>query len=489
FLTADSHVQSPPVVLRLDIMNSPTSERLECYVPRHVRKVYQCDSKISQTVNSCGFPFFIGDENSAVAIIDISGYSNLTTELSKTLGNSGAGADKLRAIINITLDRLVQIVTRSGGDIFKFAGDSMICCWSSQHTITFINGTNQDLAPCSPTSPNLQPEKSCKERAFRCCLDILYDFQNHEDPSPFQSAPLTTANIRRNRSHTIASPTSNVPTDSVINLSNKSEKALSLHIGFGLGHTCMVHVGVPGVRRECFLVGKSVLEASEILDIAGKGEMALTRDAWNALSILFPCVDELVEVRSNEIIVLANAAVNRLLGKEVKEVVVPRHAIRRRSFMIMPTSTMRAEALTSTSNENLGSNSPLRFERKKSLVSPPPMLPFHHEVSVFPMFVNTELKVLGSIVPTAPQFKEYINEALVARLSTSNEDQQFAVNMIRKLTVVFIKIADFPVASALESMKIAQNIMEIIIPPLRQHEGTMRQFNVDDKGATVLLVW
>jgi hypothetical protein len=31
--------------------------------------------------------------------------------------------------------------------------------------------------------------------------------------------------------------------------------------------------------------------------------------------------------------------------------------------------------------------------------------------------------------------------------------------------------------------------MEAILPSLKKFEGTMRQFSVDDKGATALLVW
>ena len=57
---------------------------------------------------------------------DISGFTNLTEALSK-IGNEGA--EVMAFAINRYMELLVKGIGRSGGDIFKFAGDAMIVIW------------------------------------------------------------------------------------------------------------------------------------------------------------------------------------------------------------------------------------------------------------------------------------------------------------------------------------------------------------------------
>jgi adenylate cyclase 10 len=57
---------------------------------------------------------------------DVSGFTNLTETLSK-IGHEGA---ELTAFaINRYMELLVSAISRSGGDIFKFAGDAIIVVW------------------------------------------------------------------------------------------------------------------------------------------------------------------------------------------------------------------------------------------------------------------------------------------------------------------------------------------------------------------------
>ena len=61
-----------------------------------------------------------------VMFADISGFTNLTEQLHK-LGHEGC---ELTAFaINRYMELLVKAISRSGGDIFKFAGDAMIVVW------------------------------------------------------------------------------------------------------------------------------------------------------------------------------------------------------------------------------------------------------------------------------------------------------------------------------------------------------------------------
>lgn len=58
---------------------------------------------------------------------DISGFTNLTETLHKQLGSEGCEATAFA--INRYMELLIKSIGRSGGDIFKFAGDAIIVVW------------------------------------------------------------------------------------------------------------------------------------------------------------------------------------------------------------------------------------------------------------------------------------------------------------------------------------------------------------------------
>lgn len=63
---------------------------------------------------------------SVVMFADISGFTNLTETLSK---RGPEGAEIIAFAINRYMELMVKEIGRSGGDIFKFAGDAMIVVW------------------------------------------------------------------------------------------------------------------------------------------------------------------------------------------------------------------------------------------------------------------------------------------------------------------------------------------------------------------------
>ena len=70
---------------------------------------------------------------------DISGFTNLTETLSKI---GPEGAEVIAFAINRYMELLVKGIGRSGGDIFKFAGDAMIVVWPPP--IGKLNGQPSD---------------------------------------------------------------------------------------------------------------------------------------------------------------------------------------------------------------------------------------------------------------------------------------------------------------------------------------------------------
>ena len=64
--------------------------------------------------------------STVVMFANISGFENLTDAVSK-MGNEGA--EIIAKSVNHYMELLVKSISRSGGDIFKFAGDAMIVLW------------------------------------------------------------------------------------------------------------------------------------------------------------------------------------------------------------------------------------------------------------------------------------------------------------------------------------------------------------------------
>ncbi len=57
---------------------------------------------------------------------DISGFTNLTEKLSQ---KGPEGNEIIAFAINRYMELMVKEISKSGGDIFKFAGDAMIVVW------------------------------------------------------------------------------------------------------------------------------------------------------------------------------------------------------------------------------------------------------------------------------------------------------------------------------------------------------------------------
>ncbi|KAJ3143210.1 hypothetical protein HK100_000009 [Physocladia obscura] len=72
-------------------------------------------------------PYSFLESFALVAIIDISGYSKLSSYLQEVLGtDSGA---KVKELLNKPINIIIKHVHESGGSVVKFAGDAVIATW------------------------------------------------------------------------------------------------------------------------------------------------------------------------------------------------------------------------------------------------------------------------------------------------------------------------------------------------------------------------
>lgn len=138
---------------------------------------------------------------------DISGFTKLSMSFAK-LGR--IGPEFLAFSLNRYMEQLIKIISKNGGDIFKFAGDALLVIW--------------------PEGNNL--EESCK-RAIQCSLEIQSELHNKE-----------------------ISP----------------DKKLSIKIGLGVGDVRILFVGGVFSRSEYLIVGEAMRVAclSETLAIGGE---------------------------------------------------------------------------------------------------------------------------------------------------------------------------------------------------------------------------
>ena len=143
--------------------------------------------------------------NTVSLFADISGF----TKLSEAFAIKGRIGPEFLAFslnrymeqLSICLIKLVNIISKNGGDIFKFAGDALLVVW--------------------PDSSNI--EESCR-RAIQCASDIQYKLNNRE--------------ICRG-------------------------KNLSIKIGIGVGEVRILFVGGQFNRCEYLIVGESIRQACE----------------------------------------------------------------------------------------------------------------------------------------------------------------------------------------------------------------------------------
>src|SRR5262249_20743100 len=115
--------------------------RAASFVPVTVRRFLQENAHLDDNA----FKAPMRQEFRTVALFaDVSGFK----ELSEALAAKGPiGSEELGYYLNKHLELMGEIIGKSGGDVFKFAGDAMV--WSSEQCRAISRG--------SPRSPSTDP--------------------------------------------------------------------------------------------------------------------------------------------------------------------------------------------------------------------------------------------------------------------------------------------------------------------------------------------
>ncbi|TMW62603.1 hypothetical protein Poli38472_005221 [Pythium oligandrum] len=148
----------------------------------------------------------------------------------KPAAPQGLAVETLTTTLNKTLEPVIDVILKHGGDIIKFAGDALIVVWETE------------ASQGEPTAPGI-----LVYRAVKCALEGL--------------RVLTATSLRHG--HT---------------------SILGMHVGIGVSKVTGNHVGGVLDRWEFYLSGDANRQMSEAEQDAGKGEVALSKEAFAAVT-------------------------------------------------------------------------------------------------------------------------------------------------------------------------------------------------------------
>ncbi|KAI8593003.1 hypothetical protein BDZ88DRAFT_405163 [Geranomyces variabilis] len=421
----------------------------ESFVARHVRET------VARGVTH--YPFVEAYDQGAVVVADITGYSALACFLQNRYGDvSGA---RIQALLNPHFSAMVDAVHRQGGSVSKFSGDSLVAAWTNGRAGSSSSG-GAFLAPCGgkddqalraftpdpldidPPPPPLRDGFSDITSAFLCCLELLlmvHDASANSDS--FSASASASASASGSGSGSASASSSLSPEQQVL-------QGVIVHIGLGCGVTNHTHIGsYEGGKDRCeyFVTGESITDASKLLDIARPNELAISLDCWQAIQ--------------QEFAALCPLAAAGMLQDLVKPT-IESDCVKVRSEIFA--SNYARHSLTWL----------------LSLFSP-----------------ACEVNNYGMTESPTAHLGAYISGAILHHLDDHLSPRELieTTSELRKCAVVFVRLSGTLATLATSGLglglSILQNLMTMVLQTLDMFDGCLRQFNVDEKGPTMLLVW
>ncbi|KAJ3246848.1 hypothetical protein HDU77_008811 [Chytriomyces hyalinus] len=398
-------------------------------LPQHIRNFVTAHAQTDMSL-----PCAIKEEFALVAIIDISGYSKLSSMLEAALGNdSGA---KIKEVINPPMDVISQHVLKYAGSIVKLAGDAVIASWTldfdSRIGVKKTIDEDEDF-DFGETAPN-QNQKTLCVNALLCCVELLQVFSNY------------TIKVD------LACKLPNSPADMTpcADASSKIEQTLKIHIGLALGSMDHIHIGGRNMklqnrrrpssaatapmfgRREYFIAGEALAKAGTNLGLGDQGDFVFSSNFNEVLITTIGLSGSKHSKCGNCYVIRDSDAVHEFQLKAIEYI------------------------------------SPTNHPEIKSL--------------------ENKLPPLKS---RPPNYLTYAKSYMDDSISKNMREGVVIGDQLRSVSVVFIKFASFEPENIAEktSLKQLQSAAMLIFGKVQEYEGCVRQFNCDDKALTALLVW
>ncbi|KAJ3011268.1 hypothetical protein HKX48_006926 [Thoreauomyces humboldtii] len=401
----------------------------ESFIARHAR---DC---VARGITE--YPFMETFEDGGCCVIaDISGYSTLASYLERRYGNEGAA--RIQSLLSPGFSSMIDAVHRHSGSVVKFAGDSLVsvfCNSNGSKSSQFLTpATDESVREFFPGSdPNGRPGPPTRTRfgdvaaGFLCCLELLLIAVNSGDDRD--------ASTGEDGQGSFTSPEQRIL------------QGVSIHIGIGGGTTNHTHVGRTGDACEYFVTGNSAATAAAMVEIAKSNELAIPLDCW--------------EVIQRDFNVSCPLAATGMLENLVKPTVFDGHVIIRSDIF---ESDYARHSLTWLLSMFSG--------------------------DVLPSSPCSEINLTRT---ASAHVADYITGTIAHRLMDTNMRVLAETAELRKCAITFVRLTG-PLAALATSndpkaLSILQYLMMTVLESLELYDGCLRQFNVDDKGPTLLMVW
>lgn len=194
-------------------MSTDLTTTLASYVPTLIKRRLAKNPQPISAPASEQFP-------AALLFADISGFTALTERLAQ---RGPVGAEELTSLLNAYFGRLINLISRHGGDVVKFAGDALIALWPAQSLPQLAEATH---------------------RAGQCGLSVQQQLNAYEVSPGIQ---------------------------------------LSLKLTLGAGTISAMHVGGVFNRWEFLVTGEPLTRVAAVGHLAKPGELVLAPQAWELL--------------------------------------------------------------------------------------------------------------------------------------------------------------------------------------------------------------
>ncbi|KAJ3108066.1 hypothetical protein HDU97_002301 [Phlyctochytrium planicorne] len=229
-----------------------TNIGLASFVSQYVRAVSEDSTKREVIFGRLrAGAYFRDDAFGAVILIDISGYSKLTS----ALASYGKISSELVTInVRTFLNQIIEVVVRYGGDVVRFLGDALLVVFRERE---------QSLTPRTI------------DNALRCCLDVMIHHPSHTVKIASLSHVVSAPQAGLKLSKTVEAPASQTITRKNSRGGSGEDQAycLRLHIAAVAGKICDYILGTEGrmdhvVYGSCFEMLDCLLSAAKQDEIA-----------------------------------------------------------------------------------------------------------------------------------------------------------------------------------------------------------------------------
>ncbi|KAI8831112.1 hypothetical protein BC829DRAFT_437855 [Chytridium lagenaria] len=373
---------------------------------------------------------YVESESMAVVMIDISGYSTLTTNLA-LFGK--ISSELITKHIGAYLKKIIDIVYLYGGDVVKFLGDAVLV----------IFGRTDSL-------------QQAIRRASRCCLHIMLRAAVYCNDRGLGKVNGVFGSIRSD----------DVP---------KTFK-LTLHVALTAGLMNHVVIGIKKDRLDYVVDGVCLRDLGEIIDEAKSGELGVSLLAWNIIKKDFASLSDVKEIKD-----LPSAIVVKQGG--LLDVFIAISGLSRGALSM---EIANGDSANHGDGERIDINEYKTPDEEFAMrVNPNDLLRRNISTTLEASSAQLLDKFVNKSIVHKIKMRSTMQKNIVDRKTAEgNRGGKKVANVIssefRQLSIVFVKIkGEF-------QAEMAQKTLVLFLQSLAKYGGVFQQYSVDDKGQTML---